>query len=243
MATAILGGLRRQGVPASQFLVVEPLASQRDKLATEWGVMALPEADASLTQAEVVVWAVKPQLFAQAALPCAPHVGGALHLSIMAGILSDAVVAATGSPQVVRAMPNTPALVGRGISGLFAREAVSATQRSLVERLLAPTGRTLWVARESDLDAVTALSGSGPAYVFFFIEAMVQAGVEMGLSAAQARELAQETFAGAAALAIQSPETPETLRERLSQLLQVTHSDLENVNSGADSPAQHAEKT
>ena len=229
MATAILGGLRRQGVPATQFLVVEPLASQRDKLATEWDVMALPEADVSLTQAEVVVWAVKPQLFAQAALPYAPHVGGALHLSIMAGIRSDAVVAATGSPQVVRAMPNTPALVGRGISGLYAREAVSATQRSLVQTLLAPTGRTLWVAHEADLDAVTALSGSGPAYVFFFIEAMVQAGVEMGLSAPQARELAQETFAGAAALAIQSVETPQSLRERVTSKGGTTHAAITSM--------------
>ncbi|MEK0417811.1 MAG: hypothetical protein RI949_1817 [Pseudomonadota bacterium] len=231
MAAAILGGLRRQGVPAAQFIVVEPLASQREKLAAELGVMALPQADESLRQAAVVVWAVKPQLFVEAAAPCAPHVGSALQLSIMAGIRSDALVAATGSHQVVRAMPNTPALVGRGVAGLFAREAVSDTQRAQVETVLAPTGRCLWVARESDLDAVTALSGSGPAYVFFFIEAMIQAGVEMGLPAAQARELAQETFAGAAALASQSPETPETLRQRVTSKGGTTHAAITSMEA------------
>jgi len=178
-----------------------------------------------------VVWAVKPQLFVEAAAPCAPHVGSALQLSIMAGIRSDALVAATGSHQVVRAMPNTPALVGRGVAGLFAREAVSDTQRAQVETVLAPTGRCLWVARESDLDAVTALSGSGPAYVFFFIEAMIQAGVEMGLPAAQARELAQETFAGAAALASQSPETPETLRQRVTSKGGTTHAAITSMEA------------
>jgi len=231
MAAAILGGLRRQSVPAAQFIVVEPLASQREKLAAELGVMALPQADESLRQAAVVVWAVKPQLFVEAAAPCAPHVGSALQLSIMAGIRSDALVAATGSHQVVRAMPNTPALVGRGVAGLFAREAVSDTQRAQVETVLAPTGRCLWVARESDLDAVTALSGSGPAYVFFFIEAMIQAGVEMGLPAAQARELAQETFAGAAALASQSPETPETLRQRVTSKGGTTHAAITSMEA------------
>lgn len=216
MAVAILGGLRRGGAPAEAFIVVEPHPPQRDKLRTELGIEALAAADASLARASVVVWAVKPQLFAEAAAPCAAHVAGALQLSIMAGIRSDAVVAASGSPRVVRAMPNTPALIGRGIAGLFARPAVTAEDRARVEAVLAPTGSTMWVGREADLDAVTALSGSGPAYVFYFIEAMVQAGTEMGLEPAQARRLAQETFAGAAALATQSSEPPEVLRERVT---------------------------
>jgi pyrroline-5-carboxylate reductase len=216
MAVAILGGLRRGGAPAEAFVVVEPNAAQREKLRAELGIEAQAQADARLAGAALVVWAVKPQVFAEAAAPCAPHVGTALQLSIMAGIRSQAVVAATGSARVVRAMPNTPALVGRGIAGLYARPAATAQDRAAVEAVLEPTGSTLWVEREADLDVVTALSGSGPAYVFYFIEAMVQAGTEMGLQPAAARRLAQETFAGAAALAMQSDESPQVLRERVT---------------------------
>ncbi len=223
MALAILGGLRRSGAPASAFVVIEPHAPQREKLCAELGIEAQSVADASLARAALVVWAVKPQVFAEAAAPCAVHVAGALQLSIMAGIRSEAVVAATGSARVVRSMPNTPALIGRGIAGLYARPEVTAEDRARVEAVLAPTGSTLWVQRETDLDAVTALSGSGPAYVFYFIEAMVQAGAEMGLEPAAARRLAQETFAGAAQLAMQSDETPETLRARVTSKGGTTH--------------------
>jgi len=134
----------------------------------------------------------------------------------MAGIRSEAIVRASGSERVVRAMPNTPALIGQGIAGLYAREAVTAAERLQVEAVLAPTGRSLWVERESDLDAVTALSGSGPAYVYYFIEAMIEAGVQLGLDAGQGRRLALATFAGATALAEASSEPPQVLRERVT---------------------------
>ena len=223
MALAILGGLRRSGAPAGGFVVVEPVAAQRERLRAELGIEALEAAGPALAAAEVVVWAVKPQVFAEAAAPCALHVGAVLQLSIMAGVRSETIVAATGSAQVVRAMPNTPALIGRGIAGLYAREGVSDAQRALVQAVLAPTGELVWVAREQDLDAVTALSGSGPAYVFYFLEAMIEAGTQMGLTPAQARELAQQTFAGAAALAAQSEESPETLRARVTSKGGTTH--------------------
>lgn len=229
MALAILGGLRRGGAPADGFTVVEPHAPQRERLRAELGIEALAAADASLARAAIVVWAVKPQMFAEAAAPCAPHVAGALQLSIMAGIRSDAVVAATGGARVVRAMPNTPALIGRGIAGLYARAEVTPADRAQVEAVLAPTGSLLWVPQEADLDAVTALSGSGPAYVFYFIEAMMQAGAEMGLDPAQARRLAQETFAGAAALAAQSDEAPEVLRERVTSKGGTTYAALTSL--------------
>ena len=167
MASAMLGGLLRAGMTPAQFIVVEPHGAQRDKLAAQFGVQALPAGDASLAGATTVVWAVKPQLFAEAAAPLKAWVGQALQLSVMAGITTASIAAASGSERVVRAMPNTPALIGQGIAGLFARPAVSADERATVERLLAPTGQTLWVDREDDLDAVTALSGSGPAYFFF----------------------------------------------------------------------------
>ena len=115
-------------------------------------------------------------------------------------------------------MPNTPALIGQGIAGLFARDAVTVADRAEVEAVLAPTGRTLWVDREEDLDAVTALSGSGPAYVFYFVEAMMQAARERGLSDALGKALALATFAGASSLAQASDETPALLRERVTSM-------------------------
>jgi pyrroline-5-carboxylate reductase len=147
----------------------------------------------------------------------------------MAGIRSQAIVAASGSARVVRAMPNTPALIGQGIAGLYARDAVGAAERALVEQVLAPTGRLLWVEQEDDLDAVTALSGSGPAYVFYFIEAMMQAAQDMGLSEAQGRALAQATFAGATALAMQSDEAPSVLRERVTSKGGTTYAALQSM--------------
>jgi len=174
---------------------------------------------------------VKPQLFREAAAPCAAFVGGALQLSVMAGIRSDSIVAASGSERVVRAMPNTPALIGRGIAGLYARDAVAAAERAEIEALLAPTGATLWVAQEADLDAVTALSGSGPAYVFSVVEAMMRAGTEMGLSEAQARTLALATFDGATALAQASPLHPSELRAQVTSKGGTTHAAITSLQA------------
>jgi pyrroline-5-carboxylate reductase len=153
-------------------------------------------------------------------------VGGALQLSVMAGIRSGTIARATGSDRIVRAMPNTPALIGQGIAGLYARPGVDAAERAAVELLLAPTGRTLWVDREEDLDAVTALSGSGPAYVFYLLESMMAAAAEMGLSPEQGRVLAQATVAGAAALAGQSPEPASVLRQQVTSKGGTTHAAL-----------------
>lgn len=223
MAGALIGGLVRGGAPAEAIVVIEPFEAQREKLRQAHGVVAQAAADARLARAGTVVWAVKPQLFAEAAAPCVPFVGGALQVSVMAGVRSGAITRASGSARVVRSMPNTPALIGRGIAGLFAADAVTSEERAQVEALFAPTGATLWVPREQDLDAVTALSGSGPAYVFYVLEAMMQAGVELGLSAEQSRRLAQATFDGAAALAAASPETPETLRAQVTSKGGTTH--------------------
>ncbi len=216
MASALIGGLVRSGRAPADITVVEPFEAQRDKLLRSFGVHAQAAADAKLASANTVVWAVKPQLFAEAAAPAKPHIGGALQVSVMAGIRSDSLVAATGSQRIVRTMPNTPALIGQGIAGLFARPAVDAAARAVVDALFKPTGQTLWVAQEDDLDAVTALSGSGPAYVFYFLEAMMQAAAEMGLTPDQGRALAQATFGGAAALAMQSPLSPTVLREQVT---------------------------
>jgi len=163
-----------------------------------------------------VVWAVKPQTFKDAAAQARPHTADALHLSVAAGIRSDSIAQWLGSERIVRTMPNTPALVGKGMSALYARPSVSAPERQSIEAIMATTGDFLWVDDEPLLDAVTALSGSGPAYVFYFLEAMTRAGTGMGLTAAQAHQLAVGTFVGASELARRSDETPAVLRQRVT---------------------------
>ena len=223
MASALIGGLREAGRPGASIHVVEPLAAQREKLVQAYGVHAVASAGDVLQQAGTVVWAVKPQAFAEAAAACAGRAGHALQVSVMAGILTETLARASGGARVVRAMPNTPALIGQGIVGLFARPQVDAGERAEVEALFAPTGQVLWFAREADLDAVTALSGSGPAYMFYVIEAMMQAATEMGLSPEQGRLLAQATMAGAAALSAASPLQPGELRAQVTSKGGTTH--------------------
>lgn len=227
MASAIISGLLKQGHAAAALHVVEPGAAQRDKLRAEFGVTSEPAIDASLADAGLVVWAVKPQVFAEAARPGVPVLSQALQLSVMAGIRVETISKALHTSRVVRTMPNTPALIGQGITALYAAPAVNAAERALAERLLSGTGSTLWVDAQADLDAVTALSGSGPAYVFFFLEAMLQAAAEMGLAAGVGRKLALATFAGATALADASPEAPSTLRERVTSKGGTTHAALQ----------------
>ena len=231
MAGALIGGLLQSGRAPASILVVEPFEPQRAVLQQRFAIAALPQASDALAQAATVVWAVKPQSFAQAAAACAGHVAQALQLSVMAGVRSATVAQATGAGRVVRSMPNTPALIGRGIAGLFALDAVSPQDRATVEAILAPTGQTLWLGKEEDLDAVTALSGSGPAYVFYFIEAMVQAALDMGLSAEQGRALALATFGGATALAAQSDEPVAVLRERVTSKGGTTHAALTSLEA------------
>ena len=216
MASAIIGGLLKRGLPASQIQVVEPFAEQRAKLAQQFQVAVSASPEATLNRAGLVVWAVKPQTFREAAAQSRDHTRAALHLSVAAGIRSDSIASWLGTERVVRAMPNTPALIGKGITALFARPAASAADRLAAEQVIQTTGDFLWLAEEEQLDAVTALSGSGPAYVFYFIEAMIQAGIEMGLSREQSHQLAVATFVGASALAQDATEPPEVLRARVT---------------------------
>jgi len=216
MASAIIGGLLKRGLAPTQIQVVEPFAEQAERLKAQFGVTVMPSAEASLARAGLVVWAVKPQIFNQAATQVRDHTLTALHLSVAAGIRSDSIARWLGTERVVRAMPNTPALIGQGMTALLARPAVTAADRQVIESVVETTGAHLWLEHEAQLDAVTALSGSGPAYVFYFIEAMMEAGTEMGLDAAQARQLAIATFVGASALAQASDEPPQTLRERVT---------------------------
>ena len=216
MASAIIGGLIRQGHAPQHILVVEPLADARERLLSQFGIRTLTSANASLHEAGLVIWAIKPQIFKEVALQTRPFCAQALHLSVAAGIRSDSMAQWLSSERIVRAMPNTPALVGMGQTGLFARAGVSADDRQWIEHVVATTGQSLWGPEESQLDAVTAISGSGPAYVFYFIEAMVQAGIDMGLAPEHARQLAIGTFVGASELARSASEPPSVLRERVT---------------------------
>ncbi|QHE84013.1 pyrroline-5-carboxylate reductase [Hydrogenophaga sp. BPS33] len=232
MASAIIGGLMRQGHPASALQVVEPWDEQRAKLVQQFpGVALLPAASASLQPAELVVWAVKPQTFKEAALASQPHLGRALHLSVAAGITSESMATWLQTQRIVRAMPNTPALVGLGMTGLFARTGASEADRALVEAVVRTTGELVWVEAETQLDAVTALSGSGPAYVFYFLEAMRDAGARMGLPPEVAYQLAVGTFVGAATLAQRSEDPPQTLRERVTSKGGTTYAALTSMEA------------
>ncbi|MDZ7861654.1 pyrroline-5-carboxylate reductase [Acidovorax sp.] len=229
MASAIIGGLVRQGHPASQIEVVEPWAEAREALHKNYGIAAQAEAGPALQRARIVVWAVKPQTFKDAAAQTRAHTQDALHLSVAAGIRSDSIAQWLGSERIVRTMPNTPALVGKGMSALFARPAVSEAERRSVQAIMATTGEFLWVDSEKQLDAVTALSGSGPAYVFYFLEAMSRAGTAMGLSVEQAHQLAVGTFVGASELARRSDEPPAVLRQRVTSKGGTTYAALQSM--------------
>jgi pyrroline-5-carboxylate reductase len=231
MASAIIGGLIKQGTPANRILVIEPFEEARQRLQSQFGVRVLPSADTSLDEAGLVIWAVKPQTFKEAAQQTRTFCANALHLSVAAGIRSDSIANWLGTERVVRAMPNTPALVGLGQTGLFARHAVTANDKTWIEQVVATTGALLWVKDEPLLDAVTAISGSGPAYVFFFIEAMVEAGVKMGLTAEQATQLAIGTFEGASQLAKTASEPPSVLRERVTSKGGTTYAALTSMQS------------
>ena len=231
MASAIIGGLIRQGQPASQIEVVEPWAEARQALKNNYGIDAQPEAGPALQRARTAVWAVKPQTFKDAADHAKAHTENALHLSVAAGIRSDSIARWLGSERIVRTMPNTPALVGKGMSALYARPAVSSDERRSVEAIMASTGEFIWVDSEKQLDAVTALSGSGPAYVFYFLEAMARAGVGMGLSERQAHQLAVGTFAGASELARRSDDPPAVLRQRVTSKGGTTYAALQSMEA------------
>lgn len=235
MATALLGGLVAAGADAGRLWVVEPAAAARERLAAAVpGLSIVAAAGPELGAAQAVVWAVKPQQFAEAAAAVAagwPAVRQALQVSIMAGVRCRALARHTGAERLVRTMPNTPALIGRGITGVFANPACGEADRALADALLAPAGARVWVAREDLLDTVTAVSGSGPAYAFYLAEAMADAGVDLGLDAEQARQLALATLAGAAELALRSDLPLSTLRANVTSKGGTTAAALETLEA------------
>ena len=239
MANALIGGLLKQGFSNGDIAVVEPNDAARAKLGAAFSVACHASAASALPRSEpveVVVLAVKPQVMRAVATDLAPLLTGQLIISIAAGTRMVDLARWLGHggvplTRIVRAMPNTPALVGLGIAGVTAHASVTAADRDAANHILAVVGETVWVADESLLDPVTAVSGSGPAYVFYFIEAMVRAGGELGLSEAAARQLAVQTFAGAAELARQSPETLATLRANVTSKGGTTEAALKSMDA------------
>ena len=239
MATALIGGMRARGHPAAEFRVVEPVAGQRERLAARFpGIGLLPAIDARAADAaELIVFAVKPQQMRAAARALEPHLATAappVVLTIAAGIrLADLARWLGPAARLVRAMPNTPALIGRGISGVYAGPEVDPAGRALAGRVLEAAGEVVWVAEERMLDAVTGVSGSGPAYVFYFLEACEEAAQQLGFAPAEARRLAYATFAGAIALAQGSATPPATLREQVTSKGGTTERALAVMEAGA----------
>ena len=216
MATAIIGGLIADGTPASSIEVVDVASDTCDRLSRNFGVKAYT----SLEEAQlhpVVVLAVKPQQLLDVAQQLAPRLRDHLVVSIAAGVRTAELSRWLGGhSRIVRCMPNTPAMVGAGMTGMVAQEQLQANDRSAAESILRAVGAVVWVNEESDLDWVTALSGSGPAYVFYFIEAMEDAGIKAGLAADVARRLALHTVFGAAKLALEAGEDPTLLRSKVT---------------------------
>jgi pyrroline-5-carboxylate reductase len=219
MAAALIGGLTKRGLQASRVVVADPSADQLQRLVRDFGVQTAADNVSAVQGAEVVVLAVKPQQMRAVALGLAPHMTAAppLLISIAAGI-PHAALARWFGPKVpvIRTMPNRPALNGFGATGLFAPPGVGAANRALAQTIMAAVSATVWVEHESQMDTVTALSGSGPAYFFLFMEALEAAAHERGLPTEIAHQLTLETAFGAAQMARHSGETLATLREQVT---------------------------
>ena len=217
MAIALIGGMRRQGFSAAGIQVVEPFQDAREKLTEAFGVRCTATVDAAALNCEVLVLAVKPQQLREAVAPFSGQLGNQLVVSIAAGLRMADISRWLGNyNKLVRTMPNTPALIGAGITGLCADPTVDLEGRTNAEKILRAVGSTVWIDNEAQMDAVTAVSGSGPAYVFYFLEAMEAAALNLGFDARSARQLSVETFLGAARLAEQSSESISVLRERVT---------------------------
>ena len=217
MATALISGLLKKGRSAADIRVVEIDAAARERLERDLHVSAYADLAPGAAGADCIVLAVKPQHMREVANALAPHSADALVLSIAAGIRhTDLARWLGGHARLVRAMPNTPALALAGMTGLYAPPGVSGEDRAHAEIVLGAAGKTLWVESEAQMDGVTAVSGSGPAYVFYFIEALEDAASALGFDAEASRALALKTFAGAVKLAAESSESVATLRARVT---------------------------
>lgn len=230
MALALVGGILQQGVPKTDVQVIDVSAQARARFA-EMGIASHEMWDGQ-PSADAIVFAVKPQQLKNAVLSLKPQVASSLLISIAAGVRSSDISRWLGEhTRIVRVMPNTPALIGAGISGMFATDGVGDADRKLAEKILGAAGKYIWFDDENHLDAVTAVSGSGPAYVFYFIEALEEAAIALDLDETVARTLAIETFLGASRLAEESQDSPAALRAKVTSKGGTTQRALEFMES------------
>lgn len=233
MAAALIAGLAGKLTAGSNIHVIDPHAPALEKLQAQFGVSTASAAGDTLRAMDVIVLAVKPQSMREVAAQLLPFIDATkapLVLSIAAGIRAVDLSRWLGNyAAIVRCMPNTPALIGMGITGMVASGGVSATQKDTADAILRAVGSTVWLDDEAQIDPVTAVSGSGPAYVFYFIEAMQQAATELGLTPEQGTQLAIATFTGAAQLAAQSSEAVSLLRERVTSKGGTTYAALTSM--------------
>ena len=219
MARSLIGGMVANGIPANTITVSEPVEALRQQLSADFGIHTTSSNEEAIPNANCLLVAVKPQVLKDILAPLADQLQSTrpLIISIAAGITEPLLNTWSGGQQaIVRCMPNTPALLQEGATALYANSNVTEQQKHLAESILSAVGLTLWVEKESQLDAVTAVSGSGPAYFFAFIEAMQAAGEKLGLSSEQAKQLTIQTALGAARMASESTEEPSVLRERVT---------------------------
>jgi len=234
MAAALIGGLIEKGFSAGELQAVDLSAESRERLAARFGVRTVESLDDAALACDVLVLAVKPQQMKAALAPLAGRLGRQIVISIAAGLrLADIGRWLGGYSQLVRCMPNTPALIGAGVTGLYADPSVDEAGREAAGRVLSAVGSIVWIADEARMDAVTAVSGSGPAYVFHFIESLEAAGRALGFDEQQARRFALDTTLGAARLAAASEESPAVLRERVTSKGGTTQAALESLAASA----------
>ncbi|PVZ88320.1 pyrroline-5-carboxylate reductase [Serratia sp. S1B] len=226
MAQALIGGLISRGLPENQIQVADPVEQIR-LILQEKNIAVFSDNAKAIENADVVVLAVKPQVLADVLKPLHGLFEGKLIISIVAGVTIEIIAALTGTQRIVRVMPNTPALVQTGAHGMYADASVSQEDRNLTGKILAATGLGLWVNTEAQIDAVTAVSGSGPAYFFYLMESMIRAGKNMGLDEKVAAALTLQTALGAAQMAISSDKTPAELRKNVTSPNGTTQAALE----------------
>ena len=216
MARSLMGGLISSGIKCAHLFAADPNEDTRNALHNDFSIQTFADNQALVDECDVIVFAVKPQALKSVAASITAK-ESALYLTIAAGIPSESLNNWLDSNKaIVRAMPNTPSLVLSGASGLYANSQVSEEQKEIAESILRAVGLTVWVDDEKQLDAVTALSGSGPAYFFMVMEAMEKAGKELGLPADTARLLAIQTGFGATKLALEVDDAPEVLRQKVT---------------------------
>lgn len=226
MAQALIGGLISRGLPPTRITVSDPVEQIR-QLLQEKEVHVTQDNVAAIKNADVVVLAVKPQVLANVLRPLKGLLSDKLVISIIAGAEIQTISNLIDSNRIVRVMPNTPALVQTGAHGIYANDVVGTSDRELTSQILAATGLTIWVNSEAQIDAVTAVSGSGPAYFFYLMESMIRAGKNLGLDEKVATALTLQTALGAAQMAITSSNTPSELRKNVTSPNGTTQAALE----------------